>query len=218
VPALTLVLAALPLSALELKKYASGRGIDANVCSLTPRSQKLKPVQAVCKGESEALNWAFWEVIENKYWHYCPSHRHTFSNCLSISQSFSHNTAALYTEQCTSPLLFTTLKSYKVVQTGHWRTMASFLKPFSSLVCMHTCMGTNEPWPYKRYIIIVTTDHWSRNTISVFGDRERLSSIVDSVFEWMSSQWSLANTAYIYWGTLWGQTCCSVIDGKLQLM
>jgi len=36
VPALTLVLAALPLSALELKKYASGRGIDANVCSLTP--------------------------------------------------------------------------------------------------------------------------------------------------------------------------------------
>ena len=26
-----------------------------------------------------------------------------------------------------------------------------------------------------------------------------------------------ANTAYIYSGSLWGQTCCSVIDGKLQL-
>ena len=25
------------------------------------------------------------------------------------------------------------------------------------------------------------------------------------------------NTAYIYWGSLWGQTCCSVIDGKLLL-
>jgi len=27
---------------------------------------------------------------------------------------------------------------------------------------------------------------------------------------------SSASTAYIYWGSLWGQTCCSVIDGKLQ--
>jgi len=42
---------------------------------------------------------------------------------------------------------FTTLKSYKAVQTGHWRTMASILKPISSLVRMHTCMGTNESWP-----------------------------------------------------------------------
>ena len=31
------------------------------------------------KEESGALNWAFWEMIENKYWHYCPSHCHTFS-------------------------------------------------------------------------------------------------------------------------------------------
>jgi len=28
--------------------------------------------------------------------------------------------------------------------------------------------------------------------ISVFGDRERLSSIVDSVFDWISSQWFLS--------------------------
>jgi len=28
---------------------------------------------------------------------------------------------------------------------------------------------------------------------------------------------SSAKTAYIYWGSLWRQTCCSVIDGKLQL-
>ena len=25
---------------------------------------------------------------------------------------------------------------------------------------------------------------------------------------------SSANTAYVYWGSLWGQTCCSVIDGN----
>jgi len=28
---------------------------------------------------------------------------------------------------------------------------------------------------------------------------------------------SSANTAYTYWGSLWGQTCCSMIDGKIQL-
>jgi len=28
---------------------------------------------------------------------------------------------------------------------------------------------------------------------------------------------SSANIAYIYWGSLWRQTCCSLIDGKLQL-
>jgi len=40
---------------------------------------------------------------------------------------------------------------------------------------------------------------------------------IDSVFEQSLVNYSLANTAYIYWGSLWGQTCCSVIDGKLRL-
>jgi len=46
---------------------------------------------------------------------------------------------------------------------------------------------------------------------------ESLASIVDSVFEEILVNDSSANTAYIYWRSLWGQTCCSVIDGKLQL-
>jgi len=44
------------------------------------------------------------------------------------------------------------------------------------------------------------------------------------VLQWYSKCWqpglvnySSVNTAYIYWGSLWGQTCCSVIDGKIQL-
>ena len=27
-------------------------------------------------------------------------------------------------------------------------------------------------------------------------------------------QWFFSQSAYMYWGSLWGQTCCSVIDGK----
>ena len=46
---------------------------------------------------------------------------------------------------------------------------------------------------------------------------ESLASIVDSVFKESLINDSSANTAYIYWGSLWGQTCCSVIDGELQL-
>ena len=43
---------------------------------------------------------------------------------------------------------------------------------------------------------------------------ESLASIVDSVFEQSLVNDSSANTAYIYWGSLWGQICCFVIDGK----
>ena len=40
-------------------------------------------------------------------------------HCVTVSRWFSHKTAAFYIEQCTSPLLFTTLKSHGVLQTGH---------------------------------------------------------------------------------------------------
>ena len=50
---------------------------------------------------------------------------------------------------------FTTLKSHKVVQTGH-RSMGSFVMPFSSLVRM----GKQ---------LLRTLDRWIRNTVSVHG-------------------------------------------------
>jgi len=34
---------------------------------------------------------------------------------------------------------------------------------------------------------------------------------------WLNGVWSMVLQPYIYWGSLWGQTFCSVIDGKLQL-
>ena len=58
---------------------------------------------------------------------------------------------------------------------------------------------------------------WIRNMVDVHGERESLSSIVGLVFEQSLVNDSSANTAYMYWGSLWGQTCCSVKDGKLQL-
>ena len=56
---------------------------------------------------------------------------------------------------------------------------------------------------------IITQDRWIRNMFGVHGDRERLCHPL--------VRDSSANIAYIYWGSLWGETCCSVIDGKLQL-
>ena len=39
--------------------------------------------------------------------------------CTTLSQWLLYKTAAFYTEQCTSPSLFTTLKSHEAVQTSH---------------------------------------------------------------------------------------------------
>ena len=45
---------------------------------------------------------------------------------------------------------------------------------------------------------------------------EFLSSTVESVFEQNLVNDSSANTANIYWGSLWGQMCCSVIVGNFS--
>jgi len=50
--------------------------------------------------------------------------------------------------------------------------------------------------------------------LCAWGHGESWAFIVDSVLEQSLVN---ANIACIYWGNLWGQTCCSVIDGKLQL-
>ena len=79
--------------------------------------------------------------------------------------------------------------------------MASFVMPFSSLVCMRTPVwwGTHEPWTLA---MIRNKDCWSRNTVSTCLE---------------TGVWTdVTNTAYLYWGSLWRQTCCSVIVGKLM--
>jgi len=53
----------------EYKRSCSCYFHQSGACWDNPPLYKLglKPVQAVCKGESGALNWAFWEVWENKH-------------------------------------------------------------------------------------------------------------------------------------------------------
>ena len=61
---------------------------------------------------------------------------------------------------------------------------------------MYACAQTT-----KQRIVVITQDCWIRNTVGVWG-----------VFEeslWFFSQYCI--------GSLWGETCCSVTDGKLQL-
>ena len=119
----------------------------------------------------------------------------------------SYKTAVFYIEQCTSPWLFHNFEvshDHKAVGTGHQTTMASFAMPFSSLVHMRTNHLAAKCNYYPRLL----------NYIYKYGcvheDRESLSSIVDSVL-------TQPNTAYIYWGSLWQQICCSVMDGNFLL-
>jgi len=57
---------------------------------------------------------------------------------VTLSQWFSHKTAAFTLSSVPAHHFFTTLKSHEAVQTGHWKTMASLAIPFSKLVRMHT--------------------------------------------------------------------------------
>ena len=100
---------------------------------------------------------------------------------------------------------FTTLKSHEEVRTSHWRTMALLAMPFSKIVHMHANHLATKPFLFKLEIRLCA---WRRE-----------ESWHPLLTQCLKRAWSMisANTAYIYQGSLWGQTCCSVIDGKLQL-
>ena len=78
--------------------------------------------------------------------------------------------------------------------------------PFSSLGCMHTkylatkCIIIQHCW-----IIEIWSDHGQGKAL-----------LTRHLNKCLVSDYS-ANTAYIYWGGLWRQTCCSGMGGKLQL-
>jgi len=63
------------------------------------------------------------------------SRQRLVQNCVTLSQQFSHKIAPF---TWSSTPLFTTLKSYEVLETSHSRTMASFAMPLSSLVRMRS--------------------------------------------------------------------------------
>ena len=92
---------------------------------------------------------------------------------------------------------FTALKSHEGVRTSHRRTMASFALPF--FLHLYACAQITQ-----QLLKIAELEIWLR----------AWRQGADSVFEQSLVSDSWANTAYMYWGSLWGQTCCSVIDGK----
>ena len=61
----------------------------------------------------------------------------------------------------------------------------------------------------------IRTASWDIKVVKT--GRESSAFIDDSEFEQSLVNVSSANTAYIYWRSLWGQTCSSWIDGNLQL-
>ena len=77
---------------------------------------------------------------------------------------------------------------FEGTSTCHWRTMASFVMPFSSHVCMHT----NHSTKCNNYTRLLNLKYgwcpWSF---------WREPGVVND---------SSANTVYIYWGSLWGRT------------
>jgi len=91
---------------------------------------------------------------------------------------------------------FPGLKSREAIRTAHWRTMASFRRHFSSRVRMRTNHLATK--------CNITQDCWIRNTVGV---RECLKKA------WSGQQFF---SQYCI-GSLWRQTCCTVIDDKLQL-
>ena len=121
----------------------------------------------------------------------------------------THSIQVSSNRYCTSHFIFTTLKSHKVVRTGHWRTMPSLAMPFSKIVCMPTNHLATKQLLFEIVELGIRMCVWRQG--------ESLASIVDSVFEESLVSDSSVNTEYIYWGSLWGQTCSSVIDCKLQL-
>ena len=114
--------------------------------------------------------------------------------CVTLSWWFSHKTAAFFTEQCTSPLLFS---RFEVTRGDSNRSLKNygFLCDaiFSSRVRMHTNHLARN--------VIIMQDCWIGNTVGVRG-----------VFEeslWFFSQYCIESLS--------GETCCFLIDGKLQL-
>ena len=115
---------------------------------------------------------------------------------LRLSRWFSHKTAAFFTGQCTSPSLFSRLEVMR------W---------FEPL--------TEELWLllWRHFFFTCTHAHKSlSNEIELlckFAELEVV--IVRGVFEeaW-SGQWFFSQYCI---RSLWGETCCSVIDGKRQL-
>ena len=131
-------------------------------------------------------------------------------NYTTHSRWFSCQTAAFYTEQCTSPSPFHNFKvTWKASNWSLKNYMASFVMPFSSLVHMQT-----NHLATKQLLLLFKIDEL-KNTV-VYMETGRVFVIHCWLGVWTElSQWFFRE--YCYWGSQWGQTCWTVIVSKLQL-
>jgi len=93
--------------------------------------------------------------------------------------------------------LFPGFRSHEAVWTAHWRTVASFATPFSFHVYECAQVLSNEMLLLRKIAEL---------------------EIQLACWQCLKRAWSVELFFSQYCiGSLWGQTCCSVIDGKLQL-
>ena len=108
---------------------------------------------------------------------------------VTLSWRFSHKTAAFFTERCTSPSLFS---SFEVTWGDSNCSLKNYGFLYDAIFSSCTRMRTNH---LATKCIYFSQDCWIRNTVGMRG-----------VFEeslWFFSQYCI--------GSLWGETCCSVI-------
>jgi len=106
-------------------------------------------------------------------------------NCMNLPQRFSHKTAAIYSDQCTTPLLFHNFKVIKTLETTQFRTMALFGMQFSYLNAVQMVLT------FVNYgllsILIVIVIHLSQLFQVMWG----LSPQLDSQLRFVYGTWIL---------------------------
>ena len=123
--------------------------------------------------------------------------------CNSFTIVFTQNSLRAVHQPIAFSQLWSLMRWFNLVTEELWLHCDTIL-----FICTHAHKSlTNKTWLLLKLEIRLCL--WRQGSL--------LSSVVDSVFEQSLVSNSSANTAYIYWGSLWGQTYCSVINGKLQL-
>ena len=136
----------------------------------------------------------------------------TYRPSLSVFMTNNmHKTAAFYTEQCTGPSLFHKLiwRQFKLVTEELW---------LISDTIFFTCTHAHKSFSNETKTIQVQFCAW-RVEESVIHCWLGVGTVIRC---WLGlgtvindSSANILHTSY--WESLWGQTCCSVIDAKLQL-
>ena len=114
---------------------------------------------------------------------------------MTLSRWFWHKTAAFFTEQCTSPSPFS---MFEVTQNDLNCSLKNYGFLCDTIFSSRVRMRTNH---------LATKCNYNARLLNI----EILLVCRECLKKAWCGHWSLSQ----YWiGSLWGETCCSVIDGK----